>query len=338
MSTQLLQRLGRGGGSVFRSLVPGTGVPFHASAIRRQARFHHSPPMDLWVRPAIAVQEKWWDEETEIDLEDAGISAEQVHPAIGQGIMQRDIKKLREAIATFVADEEQLTIGLHLAIHAGNEAAAVFLLSAGAELGRAGRYLCGSAAAPYRAIHKRMLKLVRLMWETTEQLHDRRLGRFEIHRKQWLAVAAECGHADLVSEMLRWSSDWDHDQALWNAAYNWHYETIKNLAGAHAYSQKAIQDALGHACDVDRERDFEIECCDKNTDARHREMIQVIRWLVEAGAEPDNAKSASNGWPIVAGLQMYPEYAEALKALSEKGATNVRYERRGDKRVQARIG
>ncbi|KAJ4147832.1 hypothetical protein LMH87_002334 [Akanthomyces muscarius] len=295
MSTRLLQRLGKGGIAVFRVRVLGTRVPFCANAIQRQSPFHHSPLTDLSIPSATTIKEQWCDEETEDDLVDAGIFTDQVHPAIGHGIMQRDTKKLRETIAALVDDKEQLTKGLHLAIHVGNEAAAVLLLSAGADLEMEDLYLCGMAAAPYRAIHKRMLPLVRLMWDATAYLQDRKRGRNKIRRTQWLGIAAECGHADVVREMMRWSGDWDYDQALWNAAYNWHYETVKTLASAHDYSQKAIQEALGHVCDVNGEIDFDIMCCDKTTDARHREMGQVIRWLVDAGADPDNAKTVLNG-------------------------------------------
>lgn len=182
-----------------------------------------------------------------------------------------------------------------------------------------------------------MLPLVRLMWDATAHLQDRKRGRNEIRRTQWLDIAAECGHADVVREMMRWSGDWDYDQALWNAAYNWHYETVKTLASAYDYSQKAIQEALGHVCDVNGEIDFDIMCCDKTTDARHREMGQVIRWLVDTGADPDNAKTVSNGWSVVACLNEYPEYAEALKALLEKGATDVKFEERGDSHAVVRV-
>lgn len=203
-------------------------------------------------------------------------------------------------------------------------------MSAGADMAQMDSYHGGLAAAPYRATHKHRMELVRRMWEVTEDVPDPRPGSGGVPRNQWLAVAAECGHADMVENMLGWSNDWDYDCALSSAAYNWHYETIKALAGGHTYSQKAIQNALSHACDVDREDDFEVECCDKSTEARRRELADVIRWLVNAGAEPDNTESASNGWPIVALMHRYPEHAEALKALLEKGATNVRYERRGD--------
>ncbi|ATY58726.1 ankyrin repeats (3 copies) domain-containing [Cordyceps militaris] len=284
-----------------------------------------------------AVQEEWWDEETEIHFHSIGILAEQVHAAIWQSILQRDNEKLREAIAAIPQDERRLTLWFYLAIEARNEAAAALLLSAGADLAQIDCYLGGVVEAPYRAIHKHMLELVGRMWEATAYFPDPRPGGGRMPRNRWLAVAAECGHADMVDAMLRWNTDWDLDCALSWAAYNWHYETIKTLTKGHSYSQTAVQNALSHACDVDREDDFEIGCCDKSTEERRRELAQVIRWLVDAGAEPDKTESASNGWPIVACLHMYPEYAEALKALLEKGATNVRYERRGDRGVLVRV-
>lgn len=210
-------------------------------------------------------------------------------------------------------------------------------MSAGADMAQMAGYHSGEAAAPYRAIHKHLMELVRRMWEVTEHVPDPRPGRGGVPRNKWLAVAAECGHADMVEDMLGWSTDWDYDRALWDAAYNWHYETIKALARGHTYSQKAIQNALSHACDLDCEDDFEIYCCDKSTEARRRELADVVRWLVDAGAEPDKTRSASTGAPIVALLHDYPEHAEALKALLEKGATNVRYERRGEMRVPVPI-
>ncbi|KAJ3496992.1 hypothetical protein NLG97_g2242 [Lecanicillium saksenae] len=334
MSTRWLQRLGRGGASVFR---PSRRVPFRAGAIPRQAPFHHLPVMHREIPLVAAVQEEWWDEETETHLDSIGILAEQIHQAIWQSILQRDNEKLRQAIDAIPEDERQLTLWLYLAIDAGNEAAAALLMSAGADLARVDNYLGGVAEAPYRAIHKHMQELVKSMWEATKYVPDPRPGSFRIPRNKWLAVAAQCGHADMVEDMLRWNTSWDYNSALSWAAYNWHHETIKTLTRGHTYSHEAIQKALGHACDVDCEDDFEIKCCDKSKEARRRELADVIRWLIDAGADPDSTKSASNGWPIVAGLHMYPEYAEALKALLEMGATNVKYEKRGDRGVLVRV-
>lgn len=106
ISTRLLQRLGKGGIAVFRVRVLGTRVPFCANAIQRQSPFHHSPLTDLSIPSATTIKEQWCDEETEYDLVDAGIFTDQVHPAIGHGIMQRDTKKLRETIAALVDDKE----------------------------------------------------------------------------------------------------------------------------------------------------------------------------------------------------------------------------------------
>ncbi|KAM3508941.1 hypothetical protein MY10362_000911 [Beauveria mimosiformis] len=333
MSTRLLRRLGRGA-LVFRPLVPSRCLPFRTGDIRRQAAFHHLPVMCCREPPLVeVVEEAWWDDETDDRFNDIGVNPEQVHPAIWQSILQRDGDKLRDVIAALPEDERAPTLWLHLAIDAGNDAAAALFMSAGADLEHLDCYHGGLATTPYRAIHKHRTELVRRMWEATEYFPYPKPGSGITPRNKWLALAAECGHTDLVEDMLGWSTDWDYDWALLWAAYNWHSETIKALARGHTYSQQAIQNALSHACDVDCEDDFEVQCCIKSTEARRRELADVIRWLVDAGAEPDNTESASNRWPIVALFHRYPEYHEALKVLLEKGATNVRYEQRGDKCV-----
>ncbi|OAQ65268.1 ankyrin repeats (3 copies) domain-containing protein [Pochonia chlamydosporia 170] len=214
MSTRLLRRLGRGV-FVFRSPVPSRRLPFRAGTIQRQVAFHHLPVMYRGPLPIGAIQEECWDEETECRFLYIGADPEQVHPAIWQGILQGDLEKLRNTIAAIPEDEREMTLWLHLAIEAGNEAAAALFMSAGADMAQMyGYHGGGRAAAPYRAIHKHMMELVRRMWEVTEDVPDPRPGNGGIRRNWWLAVAAECGHADMVEDMLGWSTDWDYDCAL----------------------------------------------------------------------------------------------------------------------------
>lgn len=90
-----------------------------------------------------------------------------------------------------------------MAIDAGNELSAALFMSAGAQLSR-DVHTVAVVAAPYRAIYKRRMGLVRRIWETTEHVPDPRpgYGYGAFLRNKWLAAADECGHADVVEDLL----------------------------------------------------------------------------------------------------------------------------------------
>lgn len=312
-SLVMLRRLGRSALGRVRSQVPNTCVPFRAHAIQKRA-FHRLPILRQSATPAKAAQEEDWNK-VEQYLLSIGADPDEVHPEIWQDLLHRDSQSFKKTLEFIPDNKKERTLWLHFAIEAQDETAAALLMRAGADLTRQESYRGGLAAAPYRAIHKNMTELVRKMWQLTKHTPNPRRGGGRLLHNWWLAVAAECGHAAMVQDMLGWDADWDYDMALYWAAYNWQYETVKLLTREHTYSQTAVQQALGHACDVEREDDFEIECCDKSTETRRRELTDVIRWLLDAGADLDNIDPAWIGGPVVAIFHKYPEHVEELNAV-----------------------
>ncbi|KAK3391701.1 ankyrin repeat-containing domain protein [Sordaria brevicollis] len=220
------------------------------------------------------------------------------------------------------------------AVRRGHEAAVRVMLDAGVDATRPEAGDPGYSPL-LAATEEGYTDMARLLWNAVGPQ-----GRFyQPSRRQpsnampsCLVVAAFNGHADLVAEFLDLFEGWsslEKDQALVQAAANWHDKVVLVLQTWFLFESDVIQCALERAINIggrDHCNGIAVQRRDNRIPLSQDNQIRLVRRLLDAGADPNRTSSTMRGFPI---HESYTRI-EILKLLLERGADPHAQDDRGE--------
>jgi len=170
--------------------------------------------------------------------------------ALHTAVRNADIVKVGEILASHAIkslDQPLLNVGtpLHSAIELGHIAIVDALLAAGADIEVLALDSTGEPldTALSLAIRLKQRGIAKRLWEAGATRWFESIGRGITA----LELAASCGPAEMVGDLLSWSGGWDRPalvSALWHAAVRWDADAIQVLLENENYAQADLENAL----------------------------------------------------------------------------------------------